>query len=189
MAALHEGAWADALSLYARRCSIAKVTRREHEDWALDVGTLMRGDVPDARGWRVIDFFAEEFERLDDPFYPFIEVPVDGAGAEGFRSRVSEISRTSARQLIVVLSTLWLNVEDTSDFEEGRAELEGKADVILSRFPEGSVFYANTGRDSRNPDYYQRISGCSTVSSYDWDLGLVLVSETDVGMVWSFDPK
>ncbi|MFJ3225802.1 hypothetical protein ACIPJS_20925 [Streptomyces sp. NPDC086783] len=189
MAALDEGAWADALSMYARRLTIAKVTSREHEDWALDVGTLMRGDVPDARGWHVNDCFAEEFERLDNPYYPFLEVPVDGERADTFKSRVSEIPRTSARRLLVALSTLWLNVGKDPDFEERRAGLEEKADVILSRFPEGAVFYANTGRDSRSPDYYQRISGCSTVSSYDWDLGFVLVSGTEVGMVWSFDPK
>ncbi|MFE9837068.1 hypothetical protein ACFYP4_18370 [Streptomyces sp. NPDC005551] len=188
MAALHERAWADALSMYAHRLTIAKVTRREHEDWALDVGTLMRGDAPDARGWHVNDAFAEEFERLDDPFYPFVEVPVDHA-VDRLKLRLTEISRTSARRFLVALSTLWLNVEKVPDFEARRPGLEDDADVILSRFPEGSAFYANTGRDSRNMDYYQRISCCSPVSSYDWDLGLVLVSRMEVGMVWSFDPK
>ncbi|MEU0003759.1 hypothetical protein ABZ079_05460 [Streptomyces sp. NPDC006314] len=189
MAELDERSWADALGMYARRLTIAKVTRREHGDWVLDLHTLMRGDTPDARGWHVNDAFAEEFERLDDPFYPFVRLPEDPEKAEALKSRLYEIPRSSAKKFLVALSTLWLNVEKHPDFEERRAGLEEKADIILSRFPEGSRFYANTGRDSKHRDYYKRISGCSGVSSYDWDLGLVLVSETEVGMVWSFDPK
>ncbi|MGW1166375.1 hypothetical protein [Streptomyces sp. NPDC002550] len=186
MAELDERSWAEAIGMYARRYTIAKVTRREHEDWALDVHTLMRGDSPDARGWRVNDYHAGEFERIDDPFYPFVDIPDDPAKADVLKSRVHEIPRSSAKKFLVALSTLWLNVEKHPDFEERRPGLEQKADVILSRFPEGSHFYANTGRDSADIDYYKRISGCTPISRHVWDLGLFLVSETEVGMVWSF---
>ena len=181
-----ERSWAEAIGMYARRYTIAKVTSREHEDWVFDVRTLMRGDTPDARGWRVRDPLAGELERVDDPFYPFVELPVDPAKADFLRARLYEIPRSSAKKFLVALSTRWLNVEEVSDFEERRAGLEEKADVILSRFPEGSHFYANTGRNSKDRDYYQRISGCSTISRHVWDLGLFLVSESEVGMVWSF---
>lgn len=186
MAELDERSWAEAISMYARRYTIAKVTRREHEDWALDVYTLMRGDTPDARGWPVSDSLADEPERLDDPFYPFVELPTDPAKADALKSRVYEIPRASAKKFLVALSTRWLNVEEDKDFEERRAGLEEKADVILSRFPEGSRFYANTGRNSANRDYYKRISTCNTISRHVWDVGLFLVSEAEVGMVWSF---
>ncbi|MFJ9820244.1 hypothetical protein ACIRU3_34250 [Streptomyces sp. NPDC101151] len=186
MAELDERSWAESIGMYARRYTIAKVTRREHKDWPRDVYTLMRGDTPDARGWRVNDPLADEFERLDDPFYPFVELPTDPEKADALKSRVYEIPRSSAKKFLVVLSTLWLNVERTPEFEERRADLEGKAEVILSRFPEGSRFYANTGRDSAHLDYYKRISGCSTISRHGWDLGMFLVSEREVGMVWSF---
>ncbi|MFH9571544.1 hypothetical protein [Streptomyces sp. NPDC017230] len=181
--------WTDALGMYERRFTIAKVTRREHEDWAFDVRSLMRGDTPDARGWLVNDPFSEEFERLDNPFYPFTEPPVGIMEADAFRQRLFEIPRASAKRFLVALSTQWLNVEKEQDFEGRRAGLEEKADVILSRFPEGSRFYANTGGGSGEMDYYKRISTCSGVSVYDWDPGLILVSETEVGMVWAFDPK
>ncbi|MET9063067.1 hypothetical protein ABZX99_35280 [Streptomyces antibioticus] len=181
-----ERTWAEAIGMYERGYTIAKVTRREHEEWVYDVRTLMHGDTPDARGWRVNDPLVGEFERLDDPYYPFIDVPTDPEKAEILRSRVHEIPRSSAKRFLAALSTTWLSVARTEDFEERRAGLEAKADIVLSRFPEGSHFYANTGRDSAEKDYYQRISGCSTISTHVWDLGLFLVSGTEVGMVWSF---
>ncbi len=73
-----------------------------------------------------------------------------------------------------------------ADFEERREALEADAGVILSRFPEGSHFYANTGRSSATCDYYQRVSEWQPFSTRTFDFGLVLVSETEVGMVWSF---
>ena len=128
MAEPDERSWAEAIGMYARRYTIAKVTRREHE------------------------YHAGEFERLDDPFYPFVEIPDDPAKADALKSRVHEIPRFSAKKFLVALSTLWLNVEKDPDFEERRPGLEQKADVILSRFTEGSHFYANTGRDSADID-------------------------------------
>ncbi|MFE9837067.1 hypothetical protein ACFYP4_18365 [Streptomyces sp. NPDC005551] len=186
MRRLDERSWADALGMYARRYSIAKVTSREHHDWALDVNTLMHGDTPDNRGWSTEDCLVGELERLDDPYYPFALRPDDPATTGAWRSHLAEIPRASAMRFLVALSTLWLNVENEEDFEERRAGLEDKADVILSRFPDGSHFFANTGRHSENLDYYKRISGCDPISFHVWDLGLILVSETEVGMVWSF---
>ncbi|MFM9626478.1 MULTISPECIES: hypothetical protein [Streptomyces] len=185
MAELDERSWADAIGMYARY-SVAKVTSREHDDWALDVNTLMHGDTPDNRGWRTKDSLVGEFVRLDDPYYPFVLRPDDPSTTDSWKSQLSEIPRSSAKRFLVALSTQWLNIEKTPGFEESRAGLEEKADVILSRFPEGSHFYANTGPDSENLDYYRHISGCNTISVHDWDLGLFLVSETEVGMVWSF---
>ncbi|MFG3237157.1 hypothetical protein ACGFZG_36130 [Streptomyces antibioticus] len=186
MTELDEGTWAEAIEMYEHRHTIAKVTARKHEDWALDVCTLMRGDTPDARDWRVNDPYAEEPERRDDPFHPFTVLPSDPAKADDFRLRVFEIPRTSAKRLLVALSTPWLDVERVEDFKESRARLEAKADIILSRFPESSRFYANTGRNSADLDYYKRLRSCTEVSVYTWDPGLVLVSDREVGMVWSF---
>ncbi|MFJ3225797.1 hypothetical protein ACIPJS_20895 [Streptomyces sp. NPDC086783] len=186
---LDEKSWADAIDMYARRYSIAKVTTRKHEDWALDVSHLMHGDTADARGWRTVDFHAGEFERLDDPSYPFTRIPGDRMTTEEWKRRLHEIPRSSVARLLVVLSTQWLNVEDEERFDERRPGLEKNADVILSRFPAGSRFFANAGYRSPTPDYYERISGVTTFSRNDWDVGLFLVSDSEVGMVWSFDPR
>ncbi|MFH9828705.1 hypothetical protein [Streptomyces bobili] len=185
MPELDEQSWADAIGMYARY-SVAKVTSRKHDDWVLDVNPLMHGDSTDIRGWRTKDSLLGELARLDDPYYPFALRPDGPSATDSWKSNLNEIPRTSAKRFLVALSTQWLNIGKTPDFEERRAGLEDKADVILSRFPEGSHFYANTGPDSRNLDYYEHIPGCNTLSVHVWDLGLFLVSEAEVGMVWSF---
>jgi hypothetical protein len=86
----------------------------------------------------------------------------------------------------VALSTPWIDVTEEPDFAERRDSLEANARLIVSRFPEGSHFHANTGRGSDTRDYYQRVSRWSSFSVRTYDFGLVLVSETEVGMVWSF---
>ncbi|MDQ0958802.1 hypothetical protein QFZ66_002680 [Streptomyces sp. B4I13] len=186
MAELDERSWAEAIGMYARRYTVAKVTSRKHEEWALDLSALMHGDTRDSRDWQVCDPLLGEFERVDDPYYPFVVPPNDLPALEAWKARLQEIPRSSAKRFLVALSTLWLNVEKEEGFGERRAALEEKADVVLSRFPQGSRFYANTGRDSENLDYYERIPGCNTISVHIWDLGLFLVSDAEVGMVWSF---
>ncbi|WP_282798171.1 hypothetical protein [Streptomyces sp. CC224B] len=185
-----ERSWAEAIGAYESGRRIIKVTRREHEDWALDVHTLMRGDTPDARGWAVLDSYdaEDEFDRLDDPFYPFTLLPDDTEKAAELRLRLREIPRSSAKRFLVVLTTLGLNFARDPDFEERRPGLEEQVDVILSRFPEGSRFYVNTGPEDAAMDYYQQVPGCCPLTDYDWELGMILVSETEVGMVWAFLP-
>ncbi|MCX4697525.1 hypothetical protein OG252_15865 [Streptomyces sp. NBC_01352] len=186
MAGLDERSWSEAIDMYERRATIAKVTSREHENWVLDLSTLMRGDTRDARGWRTVDMWEGELERLDEPSYPFVMPPEAVATADAWKPYLHEIPRSQAVRFLVALSTPWIDVTKEPDFEERREALEAKARVILSRFPEGSHFYANTGHGSDTRDYYQRVSRWYPFSVRTFDFGLVLVSETEVGMVWSF---
>ncbi|GHF91066.1 hypothetical protein [Streptomyces griseosporeus] len=186
MADLDERSWSEAIGMYERRATIAKVTSRTHENWLLDLPALMRGDTRDTRGWRTVDIWDGELERFDDPSYPFAVPPEVFATAESWKSYLHEIPRSQALRFLVALSTPWIDVTKEPDFQERRAGLEEKASIILLRFPEGSRFYANTGRDSSTLDYYERVSGWNPFSVRTFDFGLVLVSETEVGMVWSF---
>ncbi|MFD5256651.1 hypothetical protein ACFWM5_27950 [Streptomyces bobili] len=186
MVVLNERSWSNAIDMYEPRATIAKVTSREHENWVLDVSTLMRGDTRDARGWRTVDFWEGELERLDEPSYPFVLTPETAAAADACKSYLYEIPRSQAMRFLVALSTPWIDVTKEPDFEERKDALEARSRVILSRFPEGSHFYANTGRGSDTRDYYQRVSEWYPFSVRTFDFGLVLVSETEVGMVWSF---
>ncbi|NUV63709.1 hypothetical protein [Streptomyces sp. CAI-85] len=186
MTELDERSWAKAIGMYERRATVAKVTSREHENWLLDVATLMRGDTRDVRGWRTVDIWDGELDRIDEPSYPFAIPPEALATPDAWKPYLHEIPRSQALRFLVALATPWIDVTMEPDFEERREALEADAGVILSRFPEGSHFYANTGRDSATRDYYERVSGWYPFSTRTYDFGLVLVSQTEVGMVWSF---
>lgn len=190
-------AWAEALSMYERRYSYVLVGPRAHQDWVRDVAAVMRREVTDPRSWRWLDVDEGEEERLEEPFFPFVLPPSAPQGAAAWRRGLRTVPQTSVERLLVMLSTTWLDVpreRARNDFETRRPELERKARVILSRFPEETSFHTNTGyptgsTDSRTdaPDFYEATTGCTPLSQYDWDLGLIAVSGTELGLFWSFD--
>ncbi|MQY12470.1 hypothetical protein SRB5_26040 [Streptomyces sp. RB5] len=185
MSELDEHSWAEAVGMYGPRRTV-RVRDRENSHWVNDVPSLLRGRIYDNRGWKSIDFLGRDFEREKDPYYPFAEIPNTSEKTELFTARMTEIARPSARKFLVALATPWLNAPETPDFTEKRGEWENRADIILSRFPGNSRFYANTGSDSANIDYYQRVASWNGISHYDCDQGLFLVSTTEIGMIWSF---
>ncbi|MFH9734636.1 hypothetical protein [Streptomyces sp. NPDC017260] len=65
--------------------------------------------------------------------------------------------------------------------------MEKHARVILSRFPQGSRFCTNTRHDDDHPRLYERVTGCWPMTQYAWELGPVVVSREEIGLVWSFD--
>ncbi|MET7356564.1 hypothetical protein ACFWAN_32085 [Streptomyces mirabilis] len=197
MPTLDAETWAEALNMYERRYSYVLVGPREHQDWVRDAAAAMRREVADPRSWRWLDVDEGEEERLEDPFFPFVLPPSDPEGAAAWRRGLRTVPRTSVERLLVVLSTTWLDVPKErarNNFETRRPELERKARVVLSRFPEGTSFYTNvgypgasTGSAVNAPDFYEAITGCTPVSQYDWDLGLIAVTDTEIGLFWSFD--
>ena len=191
--------WAEALTMFEWRYSYVLVGARTHQDWGQDVAAVMRRRTTDPRSWKWIDSDEGEEERLEDPNFPFVLPPSDPEGAVAWRAALWEVPRPSVERLLVMLATTWLDVPSErvrNHFDTRRPELERKARVILSRFPEGTSFYTNSGYpgshggrgdDADAPDFYEATTGCTPFSQYDWDLGLIAVSETEVGIFWSFD--
>ncbi|OKJ14617.1 hypothetical protein AMK20_02005 [Streptomyces sp. TSRI0261] len=186
---LDADSWWSAVEMYERRYTFVSAGPRTAEDWLRDVASVMRGEAAEPRSWRTIDPDEGEEEREDDRAYPFLVPPVEGAGAADWRGRLREIPRSSVVRLLVLLATLDLNVSRDPRFPEQRAEFEEYAKVILTRFPEEARFFTNTSGGGAPPDFYQRISSCSPISRYAWDLGLLWVSDEEVGLIWSFDPR
>ncbi|MER5487139.1 hypothetical protein ABT024_28580 [Streptomyces sp. NPDC002812] len=58
--------------------------------------------------------------------------------------------------MVVLLGVLGLDVGRTPRWEERRPQMERRADAILSRFPEGTRFYSNTGWKGDRPDFYEQ---------------------------------
>ncbi|MDX3591588.1 hypothetical protein PV749_10680 [Streptomyces sp. ID03-2B] len=186
---LDADSWGAAVEMYERRYTFVAVAPRAHDDWLHDVASIMRGETSDPRSWRTIDPDSAEGEREDDPAFPFITPPEGGAGAKEWRSWLREVPRSSVERLLVLLATLALDVSRDPRFPERQVEMEECARVILARCPDGARFFTNTSGGGVPPDFYQRISSCSPISQYAWDLGLLWVSGEEVGLIWSFDPR
>ncbi|MFC9856863.1 MULTISPECIES: hypothetical protein [unclassified Streptomyces] len=181
--------WADALLMY-RQYSIIAVTQREEEEWWYDVASIIRGNAQDPRGWQSLDHDEGQDERQDDPNFPFMTPPTKPEDVRVWQSRVKEIPRASVERFLVVLATSYLDVKRELEFERKRVEMERRARVILSRFPLGTRFYANTGYGSEEPDFYlSPPTGGNPCSQWDWDAGLIAVSDDEVGLFWSFDAR
>ncbi|MBT2442623.1 hypothetical protein J7E93_21435 [Streptomyces sp. ISL-36] len=183
--------WAEALGLYDDPYTIATVAPRDHEEWWLDVAAIMRGETRDPRGWRSVDSYEEEIgeERLADPLHPWMSPPVTPADVERFRTYVKELPRSSVQSLLVVLGVIGWNVARTFQWEERRPEMERRARLIMSRFPDGTRFYSNVGWTGKDPDFYQQpITGMSTFASDKWDGGLIAVNDAEIAMIWVFAP-
>lgn len=147
----------------------------------------MRREVADPRGWRGRDPEQGDEELEEDPAFPFRVPPTDGTGAAQWRSRLFEIPRSAVVRLLVMLATDAMDVSRQYGFAERRPGMEEHAQVILSRFPEGSRFFTNTRHGDDRPDFYERVTGCWPMTQYAWDFGLLAVSHEEVGLIWSFD--
>ncbi|MEU6105997.1 hypothetical protein [Streptomyces flaveolus] len=55
--------------------------------------------------------------------------------------------------------------------------MEEYAQVILSRFPQGSQFFTNTRHGGDLTDFHERVTSCWPMTRYAWDFGLVAVPE------------
>ncbi|WP_326591468.1 hypothetical protein [Streptomyces sp. NBC_01294] len=183
-------AWADALKLYERLSTFVGVAPREHDEWWLDVGAIMRLETRDPRAWESIDPYEGEEERREDPLFPWLETPSTPADAERHLPRVRELPPSSVRSLVVLLGVLGLDVAKTWRWEERRPEMERRADVILSRFPDGTRFHTNLGWRGDRPDFYRQSSRSHhPFSQYDWDAGLIAVNDDEVAVLWNFQSR
>ncbi|MGC9378321.1 hypothetical protein [Streptomyces sp. MH13] len=179
--------WAAAVEMYRNRYSFIGVGPRTHGDWLPDVSAVMHREVADPRGWRGRDSEQGEVELEEDPGFPFRVPPADEAGAAEWRSRLFEIPRSAVVRLLVMLATDGMDVSRQYCFDDRRTGMEEHAQVILSRFPQGSQFLTNTRYDDGHPDFYKKVTGCWPLSQYAWDFGLLAVSREEVGLIWSFD--
>ncbi|MCX5405801.1 hypothetical protein OHA37_18135 [Streptomyces sp. NBC_00335] len=155
---------------------------RRHEDWVLDVIALMEG-VPDPRGWAVLDDAAEgRYER--PPTYHF-----PAHTPEFIARRLQEIDRTGAENLLLALTDDGCTLSSLKRFTESEEELRAMARTILARYGDTATFHTNVNRPGRVPgtlDFTTQHWGYSPLSFYSEDYGLIVVSDTEVGLFWNF---
>ncbi|WP_404959477.1 hypothetical protein [Streptomyces sp. 147326] len=180
-------AWANGLALYEDRWALAAVAPRDHTEWWFDVAAIMRGETTDPRGWATLDPYEEEVDREVQTF-AWIEPPSTPADVARFRRSVHELPRSSAKSLMVLIALVGMNASKTWHFEERRPEMERRAVLLLSRFPDGTRFYSNIAWEGEQPDFYEQpVNGTFPFSRSRWDAGLIAVNDTEVAMIWTFE--
>ncbi|MFI1659042.1 hypothetical protein ACH4ZU_29665 [Streptomyces sp. NPDC020472] len=156
---------------------------RRHEDWILDVLALM-ARVADPRGWAGLDDAAQNPERAASPTYPFVSHPPDY-----IRTRLREIDRGSAENLLLALTDDGCTLSNLRRFAESEEELRVVARTVLARYGDTATYHTNVDRPGTAPgtlDFTTPNWGYSPLSVYSEDCGLIVVSDTEVGMFWNF---
>lgn len=158
---------------------------RRHEDWTLDILPLMARDVPDPRGWARVDDSEQAEERVWNPTYPFVSHP-----PEYIAPRLKEIDRDSAENLLLALTEVSCTLSNLRYFDESPDELRAMARTILSRYGDGATFHTNVSKQGSAPgtlDFTVDSLGYNPLGVYMEDCGLVIVSDTEVGLFWTFN--
>ncbi|MGW5394957.1 hypothetical protein [Streptomyces sp. NPDC003952] len=156
---------------------------RRHEDWVLDVLALM-ARVPDPRGWTGLDDAARAPEREGSPAFPFAGHP-----PEYVAPRLWEIDRGSAENLLLALTDDGCTLSSLKRFTESEEELRVMARTILARYGDAATFHTNVSKPGPVPgtlDFTERSWAYSPLSVYSEDYGLIVVTDTEVGMFWNF---
>ncbi|MCS0635827.1 hypothetical protein NX801_09135 [Streptomyces sp. LP05-1] len=156
---------------------------RHHENWILDLIAVMNR-VPDPRGWTGLDDAAHTPEREGFPTFPFDVHP-----PEYIAERLQEIDRDSAENLLLALTGDKCTLSNLFHFKETKEELRAMARTILARYGDKATYHTNVDRPGRVPgtlDFVTPNWGWASLSFYSEDYGLVVVSNTEVGMFWNF---
>ncbi|MGV9315472.1 hypothetical protein ACWDR0_25310 [Streptomyces sp. NPDC003691] len=171
--------------LYRDACAYIATGPRRHDDWTFDVLALMARAVPDPRGRARIDDAAQDPERAGNPFWPFAGHP-----PEYMAPRLREIDRNSAEDLLLALTEGGCTLENLQYFEESAEELRAMAQTILARYGNDATYRTNvikTGSPSGTLDFTLKTLGYSPMTVFTEDCGLVVVSDTEVGLFWTFN--
>ncbi|MDX3850246.1 hypothetical protein [Streptomyces sp. AK02-01A] len=156
---------------------------RRHEDWTLDVLAVM-ARVPDPRGWTGLDDAAQDPEREGFPTYPFAAHPPEYVAV-----RLRELDRDSAENLLLALTEEGCTLSNLRYFTESPDELRAMARTVLARYGDEASYHTNVDRPGHVPgtlDFTTSTWGYSPLSVYTEDCGLVIVSDSEVGLFWDF---
>ncbi|WP_063732593.1 hypothetical protein [Streptomyces sp. RTd22] len=173
-----------ALRLFDDKYSLVITGPRKHPDWHQDVIAVLAREVEDPRGWISLDWENEQGKAEYGPSFPF-RSPTTNFLAE----HLHEITSASAAHLLVAMTDDWFSVNEIPDFPNRKEELLADSRTVLSRYGATPLCYTTSisARATRDPDFFAKTSGGVGLTDFTMDLGLVVVSGTEVGVFWSFN--
>ncbi|MEC4020545.1 hypothetical protein [Streptomyces sp. H27-D2] len=191
MPPLRREAWdSAALHLYEDIYSLITVGRRQHIDWHHDLLAIMTRTVEDPRGWSTLEWDIDTDERnKENPAFPFLSHTV-----EKLTTKLHEIYPDSASELLVAMTFEGYEIANIPTFAERKPGLLTEARTLISRFEPDFTCYTNLS-DSQPTKHLESSRlvphmnyGCMPLTEYTEDYGVVVVSDTEVGLFWFFNP-
>ncbi|WP_329191829.1 MULTISPECIES: hypothetical protein [unclassified Streptomyces] len=191
---IDQASWEAAVRhLYEDAFTFSATGPRKHEDWRADVVAVMERAVPDPRGWVGLDDTAAE-RAAGGPAFPFRPPykadPQRRLTPADVGERLHEIDRASAETLLLALTDGGCTLRNLERFTESFDELQDMARIILARYGDTFTCYTNvTVGAGKNGtlDFGASHWGYTPMTFYLEDAGLVIVSDTEVGLFWTFD--
>lgn len=175
--------WHDAVLTLFGGMAFAMTGAREHADWRRDAANVMRLKAVDPRGWTSINGAPDgDVWTTCGPSVPFLPPSLDDFDS------VFEVSRESAAQLLVTLQGEWFQTAGIPEFEAKKDELLAQAGVILGRFGAAATCYTNASaaKGNQHANMFLREAMYESFTDYTMDCGLIVVSDSEVGVFWSF---
>lgn len=123
-------------------------------------------------------------ERVGNPTWPFAVHP-----PEYVAPRLRQIDRDSAENLLLALTEAGCTLSNLQYFDEFPDELRAMARTILARYGDEATYHTNVSKTGSAPgtlDFTLESLGYAPMSVLMEDCGLVVVSDTEVGLFWSF---
>ncbi|MEV7749104.1 hypothetical protein [Streptomyces griseofuscus] len=181
---LDSASWqAGLLELFGGAFAFAAVGPRTQDDWRRDVQAVMMRKAKDPRDWSALIVPPPSSASAETDEKPFADLRL-----EEFDRLLYPVGRESATQLLVALQGEFYQSINIPNFANREKQLIVCAKRILSRFGLDARFYTNAAeaRDDPNVDLVNPDTEWNCLSEFTTDCGLVVVSDSEVGVFWAF---
>ena len=182
---IDSASWKSALlELFGGAWTFAAAGPRNHDDWRRDVQAVMKLQVKDPRNWSSLNFPPPGSGGERNQETPFVDLRLDE-----FDSLLYRVGKKSASQLLVALQGQYYQSSNIPDFENRKERLFQCADTVISRFSPEIAYYTNLAAARVDPDVelLNPDAEWNRLSNFLSDCGLIVVSESEVGVFWAFD--
>ncbi|MGW2372209.1 hypothetical protein [Kitasatospora sp. NPDC001683] len=186
---------AAALRLFEDVYAFAATGPRRHEDWAHDVLAVLHREVADPRGWVRLDEDRANTARRTVPAYPF-----GPPAASEFPERLHRLDARAAVTALAVMAEQWSSEPSPVRSRPDQDVLLADARTLLGRYGPTASYWTNATAAASDPATDFLAAGLQGTRSHGFltsaylngldlgrDLGLIAVTDDEVGVFWSFE--
>lgn len=185
MGKLNDEVWARSVeSLRGRTPFFVHVRSREDSFWCEDVQNIIRGQGSNSEKWGV----GGDLRFPLFPGYHFTAEPFNVFSSEELYASLSEVPPRVACDMLVLIALGSAGGRRRLQSYTQLPNILAGADALLASFGSSVSFWTNADdAEAVNETLDFKISELASFTPYPIDFGLVAVSDTDVGVFWTFD--